>query len=107
MCPCHIPCALLLCVSSSILSTMLSFNKHLLSAYCELGVQDLTELGSGAAALSQLVVQGWESGVVLLILTAELQHQHPLPRLRHPACHVLHQFSHPGGMLWRGLGEIG
>lgn len=104
MYPCHIPCAFLPCVSSSILSTMPSFNKHLLSAYCE---QDLIELGGGAAALSQLVVQGWEGSVVLLTLTAELQHQHPLPRLRHPACHVLHQFRHPGGMWGKGLGEIG
>ena len=62
--------------------------------------------GGGAAALSQLVVQGWEGSVVFLALTAEFQYQHPQPRLRHPACLLLHPFCHPGGVWGRG-GEIG
>lgn len=70
-------------------------------------MQGSVEPGDRAAVLSQLVVQGWEGSVLLLTLTAELQHQHPLPWLRHPACHLLHQFRHPGGVAGKALGVIG
>lgn len=62
-------------------------------------MQGPMELGGGAAALSQLVVQTWKVSVILLALVAKFQYQHPLPRL------LLHQLCHPdvGG----GGGEIG
>ena len=38
------------------------------------------ELGGGAPALSQLVVQAWKVSVILLALIAKFQYQHSLPR---------------------------
>lgn len=64
-----------------------------------LGTQGLMELGGGAAALSQLVVQAWKVSVILLTLVAKFQYQHPLPR------HLLHQICHPGGMGGEGWGD--
>lgn len=50
------------------------------------------ELGGGAPALSQLVVQAWKVSVILLALIAKFQYQHSLPR------RLLHQICHPGGV---------
>lgn len=81
-----------------------SFIKYLLSAYYGLRMQGLIEPGNRATALSQLIVQGREGSILIFTLTAELQHQYPLPWLRYPACHLLYQFRHPGSM---GEGEVG
>lgn len=59
--------------------------------------------GGVVAPLSQLIMQRWEDSFVLLTLTAQLQHQNPLPRLRLPAGHLPNQFCDPG--MGGGLGE--
>lgn len=57
--------------------------------------------------LAQLVVQGWKGSVFVLTLTAELQYQHLLLWLRHLACHLLHQFCHPGVCWGENWGRFG
>lgn len=75
-----------------------AFIECLLWAYnAVLGIQGSIELGDGVAALSQLIVQRWKGSVFLFTLTAQLQHQHPQPRSKYLACHLLNQFCHPSG----------
>lgn len=79
-------------------SLMASFNKfYLMSLDSGLCVGLHEAECSGASA--QFIMQRWESSVVLLTLTAQLQHQHSLSRFRHPVCHLLNQFCHPEGQV--------
>lgn len=90
---------------------MSPFNKSLLlrcllwAQVREFDAEFVMAEGGVVAAWSELIMQRWEGSFVVLTLTAQLQHQDPLPRPRLPAGHLLHQFRHPGvggssGEIW-------
>jgi hypothetical protein len=76
---------------SCILFTYVFFQQAFIEYLLWTQMQGSIEPGGGVvAALSQLIVQRWESSFILLTLTAQFQDQQT--RLRHP----LNQFCHPG-----------
>lgn len=105
VCPCHthVHCRL-----SSILFFPYSFLQQAFIEYL-LWSQDsgLNIAVQRGCFLAQLVVQGWKGSVFVLTLTAELQYQHLLLWLRHLACHLLHQFCHPGVCWGENWGRFG